>query len=203
MQGRCHLSDGYAVQKVKGEHTVFKWFVRKQLEAFQRKWNYDTSYVREILDEAGLEAIMPLQALQKLNYRGGVPLEAYYAAGITAAKHADCGPCLQLGVSMAEAEGLDHGVIRALLRRDLQALSKEALLGVELAEATIARDGSGDDARNEILRRWGRRGLAAMAYGIVAAQAYPTFKYAIGHGHACVRVHVGNETVPLRETTYA
>ncbi len=182
---------------------MFKWFARKQLDGFQRKWNYDTSYVREIVDEAGFGAVMPLQALQKLKYRGGVPLVPYYAAALTAGKHADCGPCLQLGVSMAEAEGVPADVIRAILRRDLEALPQEALLGVELAESTIARDGSGEDARGEILRRWGRRGLVAMAYAIVGAQAYPTFKYAIGHGHACVRVHVGSETVRLRETTYA
>jgi hypothetical protein len=188
---------------VKGEHTVFKWLARKQLDAFERKWQYDTGYVREILDEAGLAAAMPLQALQKLKYRGGVPLTAYYGAALTAGRLADCGPCLQLGVSMAREEGLADNVIRALLRRDLAALPPEALLGLELAEATIARDGSGEDARNEILRRWGRRGLTALAYAIVAAQAYPTFKYAIGHGHACVRVRVGEDTVALKEPSFA
>lgn len=188
---------------MKGENIVFKWLARKQLDAFERKWNYDTGYVREILDEAGLGALMPLQALQKLKYRGGVPLSAYYGAALTAGKHADCGPCLQLGVSMARAEGLSDDVLRALLRRDLGALPREALLGVELAEATIARDGSGDDARNEILRRWGRRGLTALAYAIVAAQAYPTFKYAIGHGRTCVHVAVGDETVPMKEPSFA
>ena len=183
---------------------MFKWLVRKQLEAFERKWHYDMGYVREILDEAGLKAILPLQALQKLgSYRGGVPLNAYAGAGITAARHADCGPCLQLGVSMARAEGVSDDVIRALLRRDLQALPKEALLGLELAEATIARDGSGDDARQEILRRWGRAGLTALAYAIVTAQAYPAFKYAIGHGHTCVRVRVGDETVAMKDPSFA
>jgi hypothetical protein len=183
---------------------MFKWIARKQLDAFQRKWNYDTAYMREILEEAGLDALMPMQGLQKLGaFRGGLPLTAYYGAGITAAKHGDCGPCLQLGVSMAEAEGLSTDVIRALLQRDLKALPEEALLGLELAESTIARDGTGEDARREILRRWGRRGLVAMAYAIVAAQAYPAFKYAIGHGHACVRVRVGDETVALAEPSLA
>lgn len=188
---------------MKGVDTVFKWFVRKQLQAFERKWNYDTSYVREILDEAGLDAVMPMQALQKLKFRGGVPLTAYYGAALTAGKLGDCGPCLQLAVSIAEEEGLSRDVIRAVLQRDLQALPEEALLGVELAESTIARDGSGEDARREILRRWGRRGLVSMAYAIVAAQAYPTLKYAIGHGHACVRVRVGGETVALKDPSFA
>lgn len=188
----------------KGEDTVLKWFVKKQLEAFGRRWNYDMGYVREIVDEAGVGAIMPLQALQKLGgLRSAVPLAAFYGASLTAAKHADCGPCLQLGVSMAEAAGLSPLIIRAILRQDLQALPAEALLGVELAQAAIHRDGSGDDAREEILRRWGRRGLVALAYGIVAAQAYPAFKYAIGHGHACVRIRVGNEHVAMKEPNFA
>jgi hypothetical protein len=183
---------------------MLKWIARKQLEAFQRKWNYDTSYMLEILDEAGIGALVPMQGLQKLGkYRGGLPLEAYYGAALTAGKHADCGPCLQLGVSMAEAEGVSPAIIRAVLRRDLGGLSKEALLGVELAESTIARDGTGEDARREIIRRWARKGLVAMAYAIVAAQSYPTFKYAIGAGHACVRVKVGNETVAVREPSLA
>ena len=192
------------VQAVKGEDTVLKWFVKRQLAAFERRWNYDTSYVREIVDDAGVNAIMPLQALQKLNgFRGGVPLAAYCGAALTASKHADCGPCLQLGISMAEQAGLAPELIRAILREDLEALPAEALLGIEIAQATIRRDGTGDDAREEILRRWGRRGLVAFAYAIIAAQAYPTFKYAIGHGHACIRVRVGNETVAMREANFA
>jgi len=182
---------------------VLKWFVKKQLKAFEQRWNYDTGYMREIVDQAGVGSIMPLQALQKLNYRADVPLETWYAAGITASKHADCGPCLQLGVSMAEAEGVSPEIIRALLRNDFEALPKDALLGVEIAASTIARDTTGDEAREEVLRRWGRRGLVALAYSIVAAQAYPTFKYAIGHGHTCVRVRVGNESLAMKEPNFA
>ena len=177
---------------------MLKWLVGKQLAKFQKQWNYDTGYVREILNDAGLPAIMPLQALQKLHYRRNVPLDVYYGAALTAGKEADCGPCLQLGVSMAEAEGVKPAVIRSILQRDYERLSKETLLGVEIALSTIARDGSGDEAREEILRRWGRAGLVSLAYAIVGAQAYPTFKYAIGHGHACVRLRVGNENVPMQ-----
>ena len=183
---------------------MFKWLVKKQLEAFGRRWGYDTGYVREIVDEAGVGAVMPLQALGKLGgFRRNVPASTYFGAVLTAAKAADCGPCLQLGVSMAQAQGFDAQTIRAILESDYARLSKETLLGVELAIATIARDGSGDEARQEILRRWGRAGLVSLAYGIVGAQAYPTFKYVIGHGRACVRVRVGSESVAVRKPEYA
>jgi hypothetical protein len=187
-----------------GRKIMLKWFVKKQLAKFGERWGYDTGYMQEIVDEAGVAAVMPMQALGKLSAYRKVPPEAYAGATLTAAKAADCGPCLQLGVTMAEASGVKPQTIRAILERDYAALSKEALLGAELALATIARDGSGEEARDEIRRRWGRAGLVSLAYGIVAAQAYPTFKYAIGHGHACVRVRVGGETIPMqREPQYA
>lgn len=183
---------------------MLKWFVKRQLESFGRRWGYDTSYVREIVDDAGVSAVMPLQALGKLGaYRKNVPLDAYYGAALTAGKAADCGPCLQLGVSMAEAAGVDGRTIRAILDGAYAELSKDALLGIELALGTVARDASGEEARKEILRRWGRAGLVSLAYAIVAAQAYPAFKYAIGHGNACMRVRIGAETVPMRRPEYA
>ncbi len=183
---------------------MFKWFVKKQLETFGRRWGYDTGYVREIVDDAGVSAVMPLQALGKLgSYRKNVPPDVYAGATLTAGKAADCGPCLQLGVSMIAASGVKPQTIRAILERDYARLSKEALLGVELALGTIERDGSGEEARAEILRRWGRAGLVSLAYGIVAAQAYPAFKYAIGHGHACQRVSVGGESIAVAHPQYA
>jgi hypothetical protein len=185
------------------ENSMFKWFVKNQLAKFGRKWNYDTGYVREIVDEAGVGAVMPMQALQKLGSYRKVPLDAYYGAALTSGKAADCGPCLQLGVSMAESEGVKPKTIRAILEQDYAYCSKEALLGAELALATIARDGTGDEARAEILKRWGRAGLVSLAYAILAAQAYPTFKYAIGHGHACVRLRIGGETLPMQHPQYA
>lgn len=183
---------------------MLKWLIKRQLEAFGRRWGYDTGFMSEIVDEAGAGAVMPLQGLGKLgSYRKNISPDAYAGATLTASKAADCGPCLQLGVKMAEAEGVKAQTIRAILERDYSKCSKETLLGIELALATIARDGSGEEARTEILRRWGRAGLISLAYGIVAAQAYPTFKYAIGHGHACVRVSVGGETIAMQSPQYA
>ncbi|HET6275973.1 MAG TPA: hypothetical protein VFE16_08615 [Candidatus Cybelea sp.] len=49
----------------------------------------------------------------------------------------------------------------------------------------------------------GGAGLVSLAYAIVGAQAYPAFKYAIGHGHACVRLSVGGETIAMQSPQYA
>lgn len=182
---------------------MFKWFVKKQLEKFGKRWGYDTGYAREIVDDAGVAAVMPMMSLGKLGSYRKVPLDAWYGAALTSGKDADCGPCLQLGVSMAEADGVKPEIVRAILEHDFAHCSKDALLGVDLALATLARDGTGDEARAEVLKRWGRAGLVSLAYAIVGAQTYPTFKYAIGHGHACVRLRVGGETVAMKRPQYA
>jgi len=169
---------------------VLRAFARRAIEGFERRWSYDGSYMREVLDEAGLGALLPMQSLQKVGrYRRNVPAGVYYAAKVTASLAADCGPCAQLTIAMARAEGVPAPLLRALVADDRDALSADERLGYDLARATLARAG-GDDVRGAILERWGRGGLVSLAYALVAAQAFPTLKYALGHGVACARLHV-------------
>jgi hypothetical protein len=85
-------------------------------------------------------------------------------------------------------------VVRALVAGDLDALPADERLGAELARATLARK-PGTEIRDAIVARWGYRGLVSIAYGIVAAQAYPTLKYALGAATSCVRLHAGGAEV--------
>ena len=48
--------------------------------------------------------------------------------------------------------------------------------------------------REEVLRRWGKRGLISLAFAMLSARMYPTLKYALGHGQACTRLMIGGET---------
>jgi hypothetical protein len=173
---------------------MLKWMLRRWIDGFGRKWNYDTGYMRDVLDEGGAGAVIPLAALGALNYQKDVPAPVYAASTLTAAIAADCGPCAQLGVSMAEKAGVPAPTLRAIIRGDRAALSEEERLGYDLARATLER-APAIEVREEILRRWGMRALVSLAYGMVAAQSYPTFKYAIGHGHACTRLSVAGKDV--------
>ncbi len=165
-------------------------FAKRLIGAFERRWSYDGSYMREVVDRAGVEAILPLQALAKVSrYRRGVPASVYYAAKITAVLAADCGSCAQLMVTMARTEGVPADALRALVAGNRDALGPDERLGYDLARATLAREVAAD-LRAAILARWGYRGLVSLAYGLVAAQAFPTFKYALGHAHACARLSI-------------
>ena len=54
-----------------------------------------------------------------------------------------------------------------------------------------------DEYRDAIVDLWGRRALVSLALAITAARIYPTVKYALGHGKACMRVVVAGTPVSL------
>ena len=84
----------------------------KGIAAFERQWDYDASYLHEIIDVSPRAAWMFSRAAAIGKYRTDAPLAALAAAGITAVRHEDCGPCTQLGVSMFEKAGVDPSTLR-------------------------------------------------------------------------------------------
>jgi hypothetical protein len=183
---------------------MLKWFLRRQIAAFERTWNYDASYIREMID-ADPRAMMVFGKVQGLSqYRKDVPLAAYCAAGLVAVMAEDCGPCTQLGIDMAQREGVDAAILRAIVARDYAAMPEEVALAVRFTEATLRHAPEADDLREEVLRRWGKRGLISLAFSMLSARVYPTLKYDLGHGRACTRLVIGGEArLVLRELTEA
>ena len=70
----------------------------------------------------------------------------------------------------------------------------EVALAVRFTEADFRHAPEADDLREEVVRRFGKRGLVALAFAMLSARMYPTLKYALGHGQACTRIVVGGET---------
>jgi hypothetical protein len=183
---------------------MIRWFFRRQIAAFERAWNYDAGYVHELID-ADPRAFMALGKVMSLGrYRRDVPAAAYHAAGIASVMAEDCGPCTQLAIDMAERDGVDPAILRAVVARDFAAMPYEVALAVRFTQKARAHAPEADDLREEVVRMWGKRALISLAFAMTAARLFPTLKYALGHGHACTRLTIGGETRPvLREVTRA
>ncbi|HKW53270.1 MAG TPA: hypothetical protein VJO12_06235 [Stellaceae bacterium] len=179
---------------------MFRWLTRRWIAAFEREYDYDMSYVRDML-EVSPRAVRLFGRVSALGqYRHGVPAEAYFAATLVAVRWEDCSPCTQLTVTMAERAGVAPDMLRAVLTRDERAMTEETRLGFRFAEAVLAHEPGADALRDEIVARWGRDAVISLGFGIAAARVFPTVKYALGHGKACTRVTVAGATVPvLRE----
>ena len=176
---------------------MLKWLMRKGIVAFERKWQYDASYLHELIDISPRAAWMFSRAAAIGGYRKDVPLAAWTAAAITAVRHEDCGPCTQLGVQMAEAHGVAPDVLRAILAEDASAMPDDVALAWRFARAAIDHDPTVDDYHGEIIRRWGPRAAVSLAFAILASRTYPTVKYAMGHGKTCSRIVVAGTPAAL------
>lgn len=174
---------------------MIKWALRKAIDRFERDWDYDASYLRDIIAASPRAALLFFRAAALGKFRRDLPIEAWSAAGITAVRHEDCGPCTQLGVTMAERAGVNPAVLRAVLTDNPDLMGTDVALVWRFTRATLAHDPAADKYREAIVKRWGRRALVSLAFAITAARIYPTVKYALGHGKACVGVVVGNTPV--------
>jgi hypothetical protein len=182
---------------------MLKWFMKRQLRAFGNAFNYDARYGEELID-IDVAAGFALARLSKVAaYRADAPAAAWHAAKIVAAMSEDCGPCVQLSVTMAERGGVSEGDLRAIVAGDTTRMSIEASLGYRFAGALLARSEELDPLREEIARRWGRRALAAISITIVTSRTFPALKYALGHGQSCQSVEIGGATIAPGKVAYA
>jgi hypothetical protein len=68
-------------------------------------------------------------------------------------------------------------------------------LAYRFARAVLDRDPEADALREEVVRRWGPRGLVSLAFAVTAARMFSTLKSALGHAKSCTRVRVAGEFV--------
>lgn len=175
---------------------MLKNLIRARIAAAEKSLNYDMSYGREILD-ADLGAFLRVATLTGLStYRRDVPEAVWHAVRLAGTLRADCGPCSQLMVTMAERDGVPADVLRAVATGDDARLPDDVRLGVQYARASLAHAPEADTLRARVVARWGRRGLLSLAFGVVASQLYPTLKYALGYGRTCSRLEVSGKPVP-------
>ena len=174
---------------------MIRWFMKRAVGAFERQWNYDASYLRDMIDVSPSAAWRFSRAARLGTFRRGVPVDAWTAAAIVAVRQEDCGPCTQLGVAMAERAGVDPKVLRAVLTENPDAMPPDVALAWRFARATLAHDPAADELRRAIVERWGAEAVVSLAFAMVGARMYPTVKYAMGHGKACTRVVVGGAPV--------
>lgn len=178
---------------------MLTWLIKKRLAAFAKKYDYDTSYMRELLtvDARAFWAFARTQSME--NYRRDIPMHVYYAVKLTGVMAEDCGPCTQLAVGLAIEHGITPAVLASIVRGDVTAMSEEVALGVNFARACLTHAVEAEAYRDEIAKRWGPRALVSLAFALTMARVYPTLKYALGFGKACSRVVVGGERIVVRE----
>jgi len=157
---------------------------RQQIQAFGDAYQYDTSYLQEMLQfsPGAFGAYAPAQGLS--HFRDQLPLDAHFVARIVTMMVEDCGPCAQLNLRMAVEAGVSRALLQTLL--DAPESLPTHLADVRAQTRFIVGAEPEDEARTErLLERYGAAGIAEMATAIAGSQIFPTLKRALGHAKAC------------------
>ena len=182
---------------------MLKALFSRQISNFEKTWNYDASYMRDLL-AASPWTFLKFSIVTAMTPRRDAPPEALAAAGIVGTLAEDCGPCTQISVDSATAGGVSPEVLRAILGGDIDKMGQAAALGYGFARAVLEkRLDEADVMREAVLKRWGHKGLVALSLALTSARLYPTVKYALGHGKTCSRVTVAGAVMPVQKPTEA
>lgn len=178
---------------------MIRSLLHSRIRRLERSFGYDATYLHEVLD-ASVPAIFKFILFQMMaGHRSGVPKEAWFAARMAAALSEDCGPCTQLGVDVALRSGVSPQSLAALLRGDLEEAGPDAALGFRYGAAVANNAPEAAALAENVAKRYGQRGLVAMSYGVATVRVYPTLKRGLGHGAACTKIQVANESIIIRQ----
>jgi hypothetical protein len=182
---------------------MLKWFMKRKLGTFGRSFGYDTGYAVDLVDGDAAAGIALARLSAAAAYRADAPASGWYAAKIVAAMSEDCGPCVQLAVTMAERGGVSASDLRAIVAGDVARMSADASLGYRFAMAVIERSDTLDELREEVAKQWGRKALGAISVNIATTRTFPTLEYALGHGQSCRSVEIGGTAVAPARLAHA
>lgn len=182
---------------------MLKALLARQIDKMERRWGYDASYMRHVL-AASPGSLLRFGAVSGMVDARAAPAAAIAAAKLVGTLAEDCGPCTQIVVDMASAEGVAPEVLRAIVAGETAAMDEDAGLAWRFARASLARDlEAADPLRDEVVRRWGDKGLVALSLALTTGRMYPTLKYALGYGKACSKVTVAGIATPVAHAPIA
>ena len=176
---------------------MLKSWLHRRIGRLERTYGYDATYLHEVAD-ISVPAALKFGLFQIMAYHDeDLPRDLGFAARMAATLNEDCGPCAQLTVDMALESGMSPQPIAALMRGDLASAGDEAALGFRYGQAVAANTPAAAPLAEEVERRYRKRALVSLAYGVASARGYPALKRGPGHGAAGPRIQVAQHSLAL------
>lgn len=162
---------------------MIKAIISRSLNSFTKKYDYDTAYMQEIL-AADPRAIIKLGLARTLfDYSRPLPPTTWHAARVRAVQSADCGPCLELAIKLAEENGVTHETVVSILKGKVA--EPDLQLAVDFTDAVLANAPEHFDLVERARERFGIEGCNALSIAVVGGIFYPVYKRGLGYAKTC------------------
>jgi len=175
---------------------MIRSLLNRMLGAFERRWNYDATYLKRIAAASPSAAIRFQLSHHPKPSADLMPLEIYHTARLAAVLHEDCGPCTQLMLDMALEDGVPEHVLKALIEGRPQDAGPEIAMVWDYV-ADVSRGENAEEPAARISERWSERGLVVLLFAAAEARTYPFLKRGLGLARECTRLQVGKAQVTV------
>jgi hypothetical protein len=162
---------------------MIRYLIKRAARTMGRRYNYDADYIGALADRDLPMALKYGFAAGFFMHRKPIPINAFWAARLTATQLADCGSCLELVVAMAREQGVAMADLAGVLRGN--PTDGDAEFGMRFASAVIHNTDGFADIHAQALQRYGAAGIDALAIAVTGGQFFPLLKRALGHANTC------------------
>ena len=161
----------------------------RQIDVAERKFGEKLGYLRDIASASPAAFYKFALFLAFARHRKAAPLDAYYLAAIGALQHEDCGPCLQIAVNQALADGVSPAMISAAVAGGA-ALDAERGLYLDFGRAVSANLPEAEELRLRLAEKLSPAAMVDLAIAIASARVFPALKRGLGHAKSCSLVQI-------------
>ncbi len=157
----------------------------EMLEGFQSHYDYDTTYMKEML-KVNPKAYQTFEAfLPMASFKDKAPADVIFVAKITSMKNEDCGACLQLNVDMAVEAEVDKDIIKEVLFNEGKDLSDELKDMYDFTLAVGNKQSVDSNLYDRINKRYSQDIMTEIALAIASTKVFPTVKRVLNDFHSC------------------
>jgi len=159
------------------------------IDAAERKFGQKLDYMRDIASASPAAFYKFALFLPFAKHRQAAPPEAYYLAAIGALLSEDCGPCLQIAVNQALAEGVSPAVLSSAVAGGTS-LDADRKLYLDFGRAVSANVAEAEQLRLELAEKLSPVAMVDLAIAIAGARVFPALKRGLGHAKSCALVQI-------------
>ena len=160
------------------------------LEGFESHYDYDTSYMKEMLKEnpkafETFEAFLPMSVFVNKS-----PKDVIFIAKLTSMKNEDCGACLELNINMAIEAGVNKDIIKEILFNEGKNLAKELKTVYDFSLKVGNKEDIDEELYANMNSLYTKDVIVEIALAIASTKIFPTIKRVLNDIHSCANVKV-------------
>jgi len=174
---------------------MLNMIIERILRKMEKTTGVSSDYARDINRGSTKAFYRFMRFMPMAHHRTAAPKEASCVAAIATIIQQDCGPCLQVVVTIGLHNGVDASIIKEAIRGDQDGLGP-ALSLVHRYATNIGQGNPAPESEIQAIRDlWGQAGLVDIAFAVSASPVFPTLKKALGHAAICLPLDVDGERV--------